>query len=122
MNDGLLIPSAGIGGDWSAALAESVTPSLVAPSLAVVPLAPARGVACVRGAPAPVDPELELPDLVGDDDIEPLLMIAPSLSTSGSDSRSSGAVRNDDCVFDPASSTASSSVPNWMPLCTFSNN
>ena len=121
VNDGL-IPSAGIGGVESASLTESVAPSLLASSFAVVPLAPAVGVVCVRDAPlAPVDPERELPDLVRDDDIELLSTIAPSPSTSGSDSRRSGAVMYDDCVFDPASSTPSSSVPNWMPLCTFSN-
>jgi hypothetical protein len=124
VNDGL-IPSAGIGGAESASLTESVAPSLLASSFAVFPLAPDTGVACVRDAPLaplpPVDPERELPDLVRDDDIELLSTIAPSPSTSGSDSRRSGAVMNGDRVFDPASSTPSSSVPNWMPLCTFSN-
>ena len=121
VNDGLT-PSAGIGGAESASLTELVTSSLLASSFAVVPLAPADGVVCVRDAPpAPVDPERELPDLVRDDDIELLSTIAPSSSTSGSDSRRSGAVMNGDRVFDPASSTPSSSVPNWMPLCTFSN-
>jgi hypothetical protein len=124
VNDGL-IPSAGIGGAESASLTESVAPSLLASSFAVFPLAPVSGVACARDAPlaplAPVDPERELPDLARDDDIEPLSTITPSPSTSGSDSRRSGAVMNGDRVFDPASSTPSSSVPNWMPLCTFSN-
>jgi hypothetical protein len=121
VNDGL-IPSAGTGEAESASLTESVAPSLLASSFAVVPFAPANGVACVCDAPlAPVDPERELPDLVRDDDIELLSTIAPSSSTSGSDSRRSGAVMNGDRVFDPASSTPSSSVPNWMPLCTFSN-
>jgi hypothetical protein len=88
VNDGLLlIPSAGIGTGLAglaglaaglvASLSGSAAASLLALSLAVVPLASARGVACVRDAPAPVDPEREPPDLVRDDDIELLSMTAP---------------------------------------------
>jgi hypothetical protein len=106
VNDGLI---SGIGEPCSAALPASVAPSLVASSFAVVPLAPARSVACER----------ELPDPVRDDDIGPLSMTTPSPSTSGSDSRRSGAIMNGDCVFDPASSTPSSSVPNWCPFVPF---
>src|SRR6202044_3683374 len=98
-------------------LTESLTPSLLASSGAAAALAAARGVACVRDAPAPVDPERELPDLVRDDDIELLLMTAPSPSASGSESSNCGVVMNGDCVVDPASSTPSSSVPNGAPLC-----
>jgi hypothetical protein len=119
VNDGLLIPSAGIAGvlaGLAASLSGSAAASLVASSLAVAALASARGVACVRDAPAPVAPERELPDLIRDDDIELLSTTAPSLSTSGSESRNCGAVMNGDCVFDPASSTPSSSVPNGAPL------
>ena len=125
VNDGLPIPSAGIGAglaDWAAGLAPSLSgsaaASLLALSLAVVPFASARGVACVRDAPAPLDPERELPDLVRDDDIELLSITAPSPSASGSESRNCGAVMNGDCVVDPASSTPSSSVPN-VSLCAF---
>ena len=86
MNDGVLpIPSAGIGtglaglaaGLAAAGLAVSLSGSAAASPLAEVPLASARGVACVRDAPAPVDPEREPPDLVRDDDIELLSMTAP---------------------------------------------
>ena len=81
MNDGLLlIPSAGIGtglAGLAAGLAVSLSGSAAASPLAEVPLASARGVACVRDAPAPVDPEREPPDLVRDDDIELLSMTAP---------------------------------------------
>ena len=124
MNDGLLlIPSEGIGtglAGLAAGLATSLSglaaASLLAASLAVVPLASARGVACVRDAPAPVDEEREPPDLDRDDDIELLSMTAPSPSASGSESSNCGVVMNGDCVFDPASSTPSSSVPNGAPL------
>ena len=61
MNDGLPIPSAGIGAGLAglaaglaASLSGSAAASLLASSLAVVPFASARGVACVRDAPAPV--------------------------------------------------------------------
>jgi hypothetical protein len=68
VNDGLLlIPSAGIGTGFAclaglaaglaASLSGSAAASLLAASLAVVPLASARGVACERDAPAPDDPE-----------------------------------------------------------------
>ena len=131
VNLGLPIPSAGIGAGLAeaglagaglaglaASLSDSAAASLLVSSLAVVPLASARGVACVRDAPAPVDPERELPDLVRDDDIELLSMIAPPPSTSGSESCNCDAVMNGDCVVDPASSTPSSSVPN-VSLCAF---
>jgi hypothetical protein len=120
VNDGLLIPSAGIGAGLGvlAGLALSLSASPVASLFPLAPLASARGVACVRDAPAPVDPERELPDLVRDDDIELLSVTAPSPSASGSESRNCGAVMNGDCVVDPASSTPSSSVPN-VSLCAF---
>jgi hypothetical protein len=71
-----------------------------------------------RDAALSADPDCEPPALVRDDDMIPLSVTVSSVSTSGSVSRTGGAIMNGVRVVGPASSTPSSSVLT-VPLRTF---
>ena len=83
-----------------------------------LPLSSGRGDDPLRDAALSADPDCEPPALVRDDDMMPLSVTASSVSTSGSVSRTGGAIMNGVRVVGPASSTPSSSVLTG-PLRTF---
>jgi hypothetical protein len=115
---GFPMRSAGSGGTPLLPLAAGPVPEAAEPAgAAEVPVSSARDGDPVRDG-APSDPECELPALVRDDDMMPLSTTESSVSTSGSVSRTGGAIMNGMRVVGPASSTPSSSVPTG-PFRTF---
>jgi hypothetical protein len=127
---GFPILSAGSGGTAPfSASSLALTPELpfaLAPALPLAAGDAAGATGTIGATGAAVDAPFPLssahdddpPALVRDDDMMPLSVTASSVSTSGSVSRTGGAIMNGVRVVGPASSTPSSSVLT-VPLRTF---
>jgi hypothetical protein len=88
------------------------------PAAGELPLSSGHDGDPLRDEALSADPDCEPPALVRDGDMMPLSATASSVSTSGSMSRTGGAIINGVRVVGPASSTPSSSVLT-VPLRTF---